>query len=327
MGMAKRAPRGAGQVRRRRSTRHDQSLELLQQHDGHISADELYDAVRSRYAGTGRATVYRALQRMVESGDARRVDFGEGRQRYEASRGAPRHFHLVCSSCHKSSEFFSSDVEVSLEEVAGARSFEPRQLVVQIFGTCDECLTGRKSATVEGLSTKRLFARDALRMAINTEKQGLAFYTRAASVTRDAAGRKVFVSLADEEKEHLSTLETRYRELIAEDPLLETLPTFLFFKGAASGLFAEGAEQLRRGVNGEEALQIGIDCERGSHRFFKRYGERFEDSEGKRIFLEFADEERAHLELLQGELDALRARQARKTTTRRSKPRRSGRRR
>ena len=37
---------------------------------------------------------------------------------------------------------------------------------------------------------------------------------------------------------------------------------------------------------------IGIRCERGSHRFFKRYGERFEDSEGKQIFLEFADEER-----------------------------------
>ena len=43
---------------------------------------------------------------------------------------------------------------------------------------------------------------------------------------------------------------------------------------------------------------IGIRCERGSHRFFKRYGERFEDSEGKQIFLEFADEERDHLELL-----------------------------
>ena len=43
--------------------------------------------------------------------------------------------------------------------------------------------------------------------------------------------------------------------------------------------------QLRRGVNADEALQIGIACERGSHRFFKRYGDRFEDSEGKKIFL------------------------------------------
>ena len=43
---------------------------------------------------------------------------------------------------------------------------------------------------------------------------------------------------------------------------------------------------------------IGIRCERTSHQFFKRYGERFEDSEGKQIFLEFADEERRHLDLL-----------------------------
>ena len=52
-------------------------------------------------------------------------------------------------------------------------------------------------------------------------------------------------------------------------------------------------------------MRIGIRCERGSHKFFKRYGERFEDSEGKQIFLEFADEEREHLELLIREYRAL----------------------
>ena len=36
------------------------------------------------------------------------------------------------------------------------------------------------------------------------------------------------------------------RELLADDPQLESRPTFLFFKGAASGLFAEGAKQLQR---------------------------------------------------------------------------------
>jgi hypothetical protein len=61
------------------------------------------------------------------------------------------------------------------------------------------------------------------------------------------------------------------------DPQLESRPTFLFFKGAANGLFAEGADRLSRGVNDQQALLIGIKCERGSHRFFKKYGERFED--------------------------------------------------
>ena len=67
-----------------------------------------------------------------------------------------------------------------------------------------------------------------------------------------------------------------------------------------------------QGVNDEQALLIGIKCERGSHKFFKRYGERFEDSEGKQIFLEFADEERAHLDLLIREYKALQERQGRR---------------
>ena len=114
-----------------------------------------------------------------------------------------------------------------------------------------------------------------------------------------------------EEREHLGKLEQRYGDLLKRDPQLEARPTFLFFKGAANGLFAEGAERLLRGVNDQQALMIGIRCERGSHRFFKKYGERFEDSEGKQIFLEFANEERDHLDLLLREYRALVKRQGR----------------
>jgi rubrerythrin len=132
----------------------------------------------------------------------------------------------------------------------------------------------------------------------------------------------VFQTLAEEEQEHLATLEARYRELLQQDPQLESRPTFLFFKGAANGLFAAGAERLANGVDDRQALMIGIKCERGSHRFFKRYGDKFEDSEGKKIFLEFATEERMHLELLIREYRALLVRQRRRPTTRGAKRRR-----
>ena len=134
--------------------------------------------------------------------------------------------------------------------------------------------------------------------------------SKAAAITVDPRGRSVFEKLAGEEKEHLGTLERRYRELIAQDPLLESRPTFLFFKGAANGIFAEGTEKLRAGVDDLQALLIGIRCERDSHKFFKKYGERFEDSEGKQIFLEFAEEEGAHRDLLIAEYRALRERLA-----------------
>ena len=295
----------------KRSSKRDFIVDVFLRQEGHLSADDLVDLIRKEDHRISRATVYRTLQWLVEAGVARKVDFGEGRSRFEASYRHPRHFHLICAICHRSSEFLSSDVEALVEEIAAARSFAAKQTVVQIYGDCEECRTGRKVATIDGGTTELVFARDALRIAIATERSGLEFYTRAASLTRDPRGRTVFQKLAAEERDHLGTLQRRYRELIATDPQLELRPTFLFFKGAANGLFAEGAKRLRKGVNDQQALLIGIKCERGSHKFFKRYGERFEDSEGKQVFLEFADEERTHLDLLIREYRALRARQRR----------------
>src|SRR5712692_1743495 len=300
----------------KRSSKRDRIVEVFLRQEGHISAEDLFERVHREAAGIGRATVYRTLQWMLDAGIARKVDFGEGRSRFEPSYRHPRHFHLICTTCHSSSEFLSSDVESLMEEIAAARNFSATQSVVQIYGICEQCRTGRKTEPIDGPTTELVFARDALRMAIATERSGLEFYTRAAGQTTDPRGRAVFQKLAAEEGEHLGTLEKRYRQLVAGDPQLESRPTFLFFKGAASGLFAEGAKELIKGVDDQQALLIGIRCERGSHEFFKRYGERFEDSEGKQIFLEFADEERAHLDLLTREYRALRARQGRGPRTR-----------
>jgi Fur family ferric uptake transcriptional regulator len=288
----------------KRSSKRDLIVNVFLRQEGHLSAEDLADLIRRHDQRISRATVYRTLQWMVDAGIARKVDFGEGRFRFEHSYRHPRHFHLLCKQCNRSFEFLSSDIETLIEEVAAARGFTARQSVLQIYGTCEGCRTGRPSPAGEGV-TELVFARDALRVAIATERSGREFYARAARLTRDERGRAVFHRLADEERDHLNRLERRYRELLDQDPELEARPTFLFFKGAANGLFAAGAAELLTGVDARKALLIGIRCERASHRFFKRYGERFEDSEGKRIFLEFADEEREHLDLLMREYRAL----------------------
>ena len=185
---------------------------------------------------------------------------------------------------------------------------------MQIYGTCG---TARRRGagedpTIDGATTELgVRARRAPDRDCHRTKR-LQFYTRAANLTKDVRGQRCSRSWR-REREHLTTLEQRYRELIATDPELESRPTFLFFKGAANGLFDEGAAKLRKGVNDQQALLIGIKCERGSHNFFKRYGERFEDSQGKQIFLEFAEEERAHLDLLIREYRALTERQRQRT--------------
>lgn len=288
----------------KRSSKRDLILNVFLRQEGHLSAEDLVALIQREDQRIGRATVYRALQWMVEAGIARKVDFGEGRFRFEHSYRHPRHFHLICKTCNRSAEFLSADIEALIEEVAAARSFAARQSVVQIYGTCAECRTGRPSPAGSGPS-ELLFARDALRIAMATERSSLEFYSRAASIAKRPRVRRVFQQLADEERAHLSRLESRYQRLLEQDSELESRPTFLFFKGAANGLFAAGTEQLREGLDDRQALMISIRCERASHRFFRRYGERFDDSEGKQIFLEVASEEQAHLERLIREYRAL----------------------
>jgi len=118
------------------SSKRNKIVEVFLRERGHISADDLFDRIRRESAGIGRATVYRTLQWMVDAGIARKVDFGEGRSRFEPAYRHPRHFHLICTTCHSSSEFLSSDVESLMEEIAAARNFAATQSVVQMYGTC-----------------------------------------------------------------------------------------------------------------------------------------------------------------------------------------------
>src|SRR3954467_1779886 len=139
----------------KRSSKRDRVLQEFLRQEGHVSADDLFDVVRRQASGIGRATVYRALQWMVDAGIARKVDFGEGRSRFEPAYRHPRHFHLICTTCHSSSEFLSSDIESLLEEIAAARRFTTTQATVQISGTCDACRTGGHERPVDGSTTEK----------------------------------------------------------------------------------------------------------------------------------------------------------------------------
>src|SRR5215470_3489242 len=179
----------------KRSSKRDLIVNVFLRQEGHLSADDLVDLIRREDHRISRATVYRTLQWMVDAGIARKVDFGEGRFRFEHSYRHPRHFHLICKTCNQSFEFLSSDIEALVEEVATARGFTARQSVVQIYGTCESCTQGR-APVEDGANTELLFARDAMRIAIATERSGLEFYSRGARLVKDPRGKEVFQRLA-----------------------------------------------------------------------------------------------------------------------------------
>ena len=296
----------------KRSSKREQIVNVFLRQEGHLSADDLVDLIRKEDQRISRATVYRTLQWMVDAGIARKVDFGEGRFRFE---------HSLPAAAPLPSDLQDLQPVVRVPQLRhrgagrggrGRAQLQRRRRASSRFTARARSAAPDARASTEHGHTDLVFARDALRIAIATERSGLEFYTRAPRRSRAMRAAARCSRIWRRRRRSISaSSKARYARAAARDPQLESRPTFLFFKGAANGLFAEGAERLMRGVNDQQALMIGIRCERGSHRFFKKYGERFEDSEGKQIFLEFADEEREHLDLLVREYRALVKRQGR----------------
>jgi Fur family ferric uptake transcriptional regulator len=100
------------------------------------SAQSIHGELRQQGSGIGLATVYRALQGLVEDQqvDALRTDDGE--VVYRRCSGG-HHHHLVCRECGRTVEVEGPAVERWATRVADEHGFRDVSHTLEIFGTCD----------------------------------------------------------------------------------------------------------------------------------------------------------------------------------------------
>ncbi|WP_369053865.1 Fur family transcriptional regulator [Kineococcus terrestris] len=123
----------------RRSTKQRSAVSaLLDEAEGFLSAQDLHARLRERGDGVGLATVYRALQALVEDGsvDVLRTDEGESVYR-RCSTG--HHHHLVCRRCGRTVEVEGPTVETWARRVGAEHGFTQVEHVVEVFGVCAQC--------------------------------------------------------------------------------------------------------------------------------------------------------------------------------------------
>ena len=121
--------------------------EIFSQH-GHIDAEELLGAMKARHLKISRATVYRNLDLLVESGLARKSRLGSRGFLYEHVHPGQQHDHLVCNGCGRVVEFVSPGIAALQGEICRAHGFVPTRHTLQIAGLCNLCAeAGRAAAT------------------------------------------------------------------------------------------------------------------------------------------------------------------------------------
>jgi Fur family ferric uptake transcriptional regulator len=114
---------------------------LLRADEGFLSAQEVYGRLRAQGNRIGLATVYRALQSLVDDdeADVLRRDDGEAVYR-RCSTG--HHHHLVCRGCGHTVEVEGRVVELWADRIAAEHGFDEVDHVVEVFGTCAGCARG-----------------------------------------------------------------------------------------------------------------------------------------------------------------------------------------
>lgn len=104
----------------------------------HFTADQLLDWARERDRLVSRATVYRTLPLLTESGLVREMDFGKDHKYYDPNYAEhPNHNHVICSDCDKIVEFESERIEELEEEIVQKLGFSVKSQRLQITGSCD----------------------------------------------------------------------------------------------------------------------------------------------------------------------------------------------
>jgi Fur family ferric uptake transcriptional regulator len=277
-------------------------LEVFLSSEGHLSAQELYAQAKRQNPRIGFATVYRTLKLLEECGLARTMDYGDGTLRYEPDRF--QHHHIICTSCNRTVEFLSPELESLLQQVQKTHHFLPQSHAVRILSVCADCdqaaVAGYPRGRGKDLET--ILSRDALRVAIANEQLGLHFYSRALEITEDETTRTVFARLVDEEERHLVALQKEYNALRQVYAWLDDEPALLHFDhDRLESIFPQDRHhigQIVQAANPAEALFMAMTAERRSYEFFHHYASMVEYPKGRAIFKKFASEEQRHLKMI-----------------------------
>ena len=121
---------------RRTGRQRDAVAAFLEGETSFRSAQSIHGELRQQGSGIGLATVYRALQGLVDDQqvDALRTDDGE--VVYRRCSGG-HHHHLVCRECGRTVEVEGPAVERWATRVADEHGFRDVSHTLEIFGTCD----------------------------------------------------------------------------------------------------------------------------------------------------------------------------------------------
>lgn len=111
----------------------------------HMSAEDVYDALRDSGEEVGLATVYRVLTQFEGAGLVSRHHFESGTSVFELEEGG-HHDHILCVKCGRVDEFVDETIEKRQHAIAEKHGYSMTDHSLYIYGVCKKCQEEEKSS-------------------------------------------------------------------------------------------------------------------------------------------------------------------------------------
>jgi Fur family ferric uptake transcriptional regulator len=279
----------------------DLILEIFLNAEGHLSVDDVYVLVKKRDRRVGVVTVFRTLKALSTCGIAREITLGDGLTRFEHGGVHPQHHHIICTKCGRALEFASPELERVQSEILKKYDFQPERYSFKTYGICADCRENRSNVASVVYDVEHVFARDAVKMALDIETRLFEFFRATAALNRDPEGSAVFTRLAGLKETRVAELKLKLQEIVNEGKSIVKAPVFLHYD---PGKIERKIYDLARTVKEMKTkeLRISADVAVGLVRslisvtaeFFRDYAANFHDTSGERMLIGFADKEESH---------------------------------
>ncbi len=112
-------------------------VEFLNKSNSPVDISQIIAFLREKNLNTNKVTVYRAMEFLLGKGFIDKVEFGEGKYRYEIKKGD--HHHLICTNCGSVKDIkdkYMNELEKEIQESTG---FMVKNHSMEFFGLCKNC--------------------------------------------------------------------------------------------------------------------------------------------------------------------------------------------
>jgi Fur family ferric uptake transcriptional regulator len=107
--------------------------QVIEDSDDHPDVEELFARASALDAGISIATVYRTVKLFEEAGILDKLEFGDGRARYEDAE-RDHHDHLIDMNSGEVIEFVDAEIEELQERIAKKLGYELRGHRLELYG-------------------------------------------------------------------------------------------------------------------------------------------------------------------------------------------------